>query len=182
MENTSRPKFVRFAVLLGIVIALNLFFFAIRTLVVAEPRYEEYCPVTRMTPPNSEDSCIAAGALWVSAPESAQVPAVTKPTQEGWCDMSPLFNECQPLYEAAVKDFQLVAFSIMVGLGILSLIAGVLPIGSSIVSSGLSYGGVLSLIVAAVGYWSEAGDLLRLLISALALGALLYIGVRRFKD
>ena len=74
------------------------------------------------------------------------------------------------------------SFVVAVGLGILSIIAGVIPMGSSIVSSGLSYGGVLALIIAATNYWGEAGNLLKLAISGIALLALLYIGARRFRD
>lgn len=179
MEKASHPKFVRWAVLIGIVIALNLFFFAVRTFIIAEPVYEDYCPATRMAPPSTEEACIEAGASWVPTSGDERI---TKPSGEGWCDMSPLFNECQPRFDKAMKEFGLYTFAIMVGLGVLSLIVGVLPIGSSIVSSGLSYGGVLSLIIASIGYWGDAGNMLRLGISLVALLALLYIGIRRFKD
>jgi len=57
-----------------------------------------------------------------------------------------------------------------------------MPIGSSIVSSGLSYGGVLALLIASMQYWSDAGSLLRLGISAVALLILIYVGMRSFKD
>ncbi len=178
MAPTTHPKFVRWAVMLGIVVALNLFFFAARALILPEPNYEDYCPVN-LQPAASEEACVAQEGVWVMTPDNTQVTAVVKPSPEGYCD---LYQKCQPLYDAAQKEYQMYAFAIMLGLGILSIIVGVLPIGSSIVSTGLSYGGVLALIVAAFGYWDQAGNLLRLLMSVIALGALLYIGIKRFRD
>ncbi|KND51931.1 MAG: hypothetical protein ABA06_01575 [Parcubacteria bacterium C7867-001] len=178
MANTTAPKFVRWAVLIGIVIALNIFFLVARSLVLPEPKYDDYCP-TRIQPAATEDACVKQDGVWVATPNDASVTAVTKPNMAGYCD---LYQKCQPVYDAAQKQFRLYAFIIAIGLGVLSLIVGVLPIGSSIVSSGLSYGGVLALIIGAIQYWNDASSLIQLGISALALGALLYIGVKRFRD
>lgn len=174
----ARPKFVRFAVMLGIVIALNLFFFAGRSLILPEPQFDAYCPTT-LQPATTEASCKDQGGTWVNTLDDPSVTAVVKPNPEGWCD---LYRTCQPEYEAAHDDYQLAAFVILVGLGILSIIVGVLPLGSSVVSSGLSYGGVLSLVIASTAYWNEASTLIQLLISVVALGTLIYLGARRFKD
>lgn len=182
MEHTTpgagHPKFVRWAVLLGIVVALNLFFFAIRTFVVPEPQYDDYCPTT-LQPAFTPEACALQEGVWIETPEDPRVTAVMKPSPEGYCD---LYQKCQPLYEDAREQYQMYAFVLMAGLGVLALIAGVVPMGSSIVSSGLSYGGVLALIIAAAQYWGEAGSIVRLVISLIALGALLYIGIRRFRD
>lgn len=178
MEKTSAPKFVRWAVMLGIVIALNLFFFVGRSLVLPEPVYDDYCP-TRIQPAATEDACTKQDGVWVETPGDSSVTAVVKPNPTGYCD---LYQKCQPLYDEARKEFMMYSFVIMIGLGILALVVGVLPIGSSIVSTGLSYGGVLALIIAALGYWGEAANLLKLAMSAIALIALVYIGIRRFKD
>lgn len=178
MTQPTHPKFVRWAVMLGIVVALNLFFFAVRAMILPQPDYEDYCP-TRLQPAATEKGCLEQDGVWVATPDNPQVTAVMKPNPEGYCD---LYQKCQPLYDAAQQEYQMYAFALMLGLGVLSLIAGVLPIGSSIVSTGLSYGGVVALIIAAFGYWDQAGNLLRLLMSVIALGALLYIGVKRFRD
>jgi hypothetical protein len=175
---TTHPKFVRWALLIGIVIALNLFFLAARTLVFPEPRYEDYCPTT-VPPAATEEACVAQDGVWVTTPSDPRVTAVVKPNLEGYCD---LYQKCQPLYDDARKQYEMYVFVIMVGLGVLSLIAGVIPMGSSIVSSGLSYGGVLALIIAAGGYWSDAGNLAKLGMSLVALVALIYVGIKRFRD
>jgi hypothetical protein len=172
------PKFVRWAVLIGIVIVLNLFFFVARSFVIPEPQYDAFCP-TRTAPAATEQACVAQDGVWVETPSDKSVTAVVKPNTEGYCD---LYQKCQPLYDAARKQFEMYAFAFMLSVGVLSLIVGVLPIGSSIVSSGLSYGGVLSFVIASAQYWGEAENLTRLGISTIALIALLYIGIRRFRD
>lgn len=164
--------------MLGIVVALNLFFFVGRSLVLTMPSYDDYCP-TRIPPPSTQATCEAQNWTWVATPDDTRVTAVAKNNPEGYCDQ---YQVCQPLYDAAQNQYEMYSFVIMVGLGVLALIAGVIPMGSSIVSTGLSYGGVVALIIAALGYWGEAGNLLKLGISAIALVALIYIGIKRFKD
>lgn len=173
--NQTHPKFVRWAVMLGIVIALNLFFFAARALVLPEPQFEDYCP-TRTPMAETQEACEREQGVWMETPAEVGAP---KPVVNGYCDY---YQVCQPVYDEAREQYEMYAFVTMVGLGILSLVLGVIPMGSSIVSTGLSYGGVLALIIAAAGYWDDAGNLLRLAMSVIALGALIYIGIRRFRD
>lgn len=175
---TTTPKFVRWAVLIGIVIALNLVFVVGRSFVLSEPVYDNYCP-TMVQPAVTEEECGLQDGVWIATPTDKGVTAVVKPNTDGYCD---LYQTCQPLYDADRETYELYSFVLLVGLGILSLIVGVLPLGSSIVSSGLSYGGVLALIIATGGYWNSAGDWLRLVVSVIALGVLIYLGFKRFKD
>src|SRR5262249_48174769 len=149
-----------------------------RSLVLPMPIYDDYCP-TRVQPAATEAGCKAQSGVWVPTPDDASVTAVVKPNPEGYCD---LYQTCQPLFDDAMKNYQMYSFIMLVGLGVLALIAGVIPMGSSIVSSGLSYGRVLALIIAAGGYWNDAGNFLKLGISFIALAALIYLGARRFKD
>jgi hypothetical protein len=132
METTKhQPKFVRWALMLGIVIILNIFFSVVVALAYPAPDCSTYYA---------------------------------------------------PACQTAIDAHALFAFVLMIGLGIIALIAGFVPIGSSIVSSGLSYGGVLALVVASFSYWGTAGNWIRLAIATAGLVALLYIGWRRFKD
>lgn len=179
MTDQTHPKFVRWALLVGIVIALNLFFLAARTFIVAEPKYETYCPMTTQTA-TTKEVCVAQDGVWVDTPSDTLSNGSSKPIPvNGYCDY---YQKCQPIYDAAREEYEMLTFTIMVAFGVVSLVVGVIPMGSSIVSSGLSYGGVLALIIAAGGYWSEAGELLRLAMSVVALGVLLYLGIKRFKD
>lgn len=179
----QHPKFVRWALMLGIVIILNIFFNVVLTLSYPPPDYNAFCPAQPTVAPMDAATCDAQGGVWT---ETGPAPATVKengvdftPLAPGYCDMT---AKCQPLYQAASDQHALYAFVILVALGIIALIAGFMPIGSSIVSSGLSYGGVVALIVASGQYWGSAGNWLRLAISTVGLIALLYIGWRRFRD
>ena len=179
--NTNYPKFVRWALMLGIVIILNIFFSVVVALVYQAPKYEDYCPnIQPSVTPVDAATCDAQGGIWNTIPESKLSAAdATKPISTGYCDM---YAKCQKPFQAANDQHALYAFVIMVSLGIVALLAGFLPIGSSIVSSGLSYGGVLAFIIGSIEYWGSAGNWIRLGISTVGLIALIYIGWRRFRD
>ncbi|HEX8946914.1 MAG TPA: hypothetical protein VF829_01745 [Candidatus Paceibacterota bacterium] len=192
MENTTapaqgevspkHPKFVRWALLIGIVVILNVFFFVVEQIIFPAPKYENYCPRPVLQAQDAA-TCDAQGGVWNEYPMQQQpAPAPTeaiKPVPGGYCDYT---AKCQPVYEKALQQQHLYAFVLMTVLGIIALVIGVVPIGSSIVSSGLSYGGVVALVIGAMQYWGDAGQWLRLAISAIALAALIWIGVRRFRD
>lgn len=83
--------------------------------------------------------------------------------------------------QAANEAHAVKFFAFMVVTGIIAIVAGVLIIGSAIVSSGLSYGGVLALVIGSIAYWGDANDMIRLAISGVALLALLYLGWKKFQ-
>ncbi|HVB20035.1 MAG TPA: hypothetical protein VNF51_01985 [Candidatus Paceibacterota bacterium] len=174
----KQPKFVRWALLLGIVVILNIFFNVVLALAYPAPNYNDFCPVQPMVTPTDAVTCDAQGGIW-SAYSPAPAPGVVSPKLTGYCDM---YSKCQEPYQAAAETYALYAFVLMVGLGIIALIIGFVPLGSSIVSSGLSYGGVVALIIGSAQYWGNAGNWIRLIISTVGLLALLYIGWRRFRD
>jgi len=180
MENPKHPKFVRWALMLGIIVVLNIFFTVVVALALPVPDMATYCPAATSGAPAPEDAadCSSAGGVWTEtgAPQAAPAGGVMS---SGYCD---LYAICQPLYQTASDQHDLYAFVFMIALGVIALIAGFFPIGSSIVSGGLSYGGVLALIIGSAQYWNTAGNWLRLAIVTIALLALLYIGWKRFKD
>ena len=177
-RTSQHPKFVRWALLLGIVIVLNIFFSVVLALAYPAPKYEDYCPQVNITPTDAA-SCDTQGGVWNNYTGPKAVPTNGAIVPDGYCDM---YAKCQKPFEAANGQHALYAFVIMVSLGVVVLIAGFLPIGSSIVSSGLSYGGVISLVIGSTEYWGTAGNWIRLAIATAGLVALLYIGTRRFRD
>lgn len=153
METPQHPKFVRWALMLGIVIILNVFFSVIISLAYPAPVYENYCPQVNVTATDAV-TCDSQGGVWNSTIGAKPVPVAIGTTEpSGFCDM---YAKCQKPYQAANDQHALYAFVIMVALGIVALIAGLMPLGSSIVSSGLSYGGVLAFIIASFQYWGTA--------------------------
>ena len=180
--NPAHPKFVRWAVVLGIVIVLNVFFAVCVSLALPAPKYETYCPSMQVMPAyDTQASCTAVGGQWTDTPAADKIAPqpITTPQLRGYCD--PQYT-CRQSFTTANDEHARNAFIAYVVLGVIALIAGVLPIGSSIVSSGLSFGGVVTLIIGSVQYWGSADNWIRLAISAVALLALLYIGWKRFKD
>lgn len=176
-DTDKRPRFVRWAVMVGIVVALNIFFVVVRSYVLERPDFQTYCPVSTAT---TTQACSVAGGIWNDTGTPSPKSLAIDPTQPmGYCDLS---AKCQPVFQAATDQYELYSFIIEVALGLLAIIVGVLPLGSSIVSTGLTYGGVLAFVIASGQYWTDADNILRLAISVIALGALIYIGLRRFKD
>jgi len=174
------PKFVRWAVLLGIVVALNIFILVARTLIFTIPDQQAYCPApTATSTPQNAQTCSDAGGIWNDLSDNS-TPALASSTKEaGYCDLT---SKCMPVYEAALTKYELYSFIFEIALGVVAIVVSILPLGSSIVSAGLAYGGVLAFVVAGAQYWSDAGSWLRLGMAVLALGALIYIGIKRFHD
>ncbi len=175
----KHPKFVRWALLIGIVIVLNIFFFVVVQIVIPTPKYSEYCPQP-VTQAHTAATCDAQNGVWTKIPPlpSTSNTGIIK-ENTGYCNY---YTKCQVQYDAASSRAHLYSFVLLMVLGIISLVIGVVPIGASIVSSGLSYGGVLALIIGSTQYWGSAEVWLRLVISGIALGVLIYLGMRRFKD
>jgi hypothetical protein len=179
-SKSKPPKFVRWAVMLGIVIILNVFFVVLRGLIFTSPQYTDYCPASTPVAETSA-SCMKAGGDWIpsEAPTPVDSKATAPVTPGGYCDYT---QKCQKPYDAAQKAYETKSFVLMVALGLVAIIIGVLPLGSSIVSTGLSYGGVLAFVIASAQYWNDATQFIQLGISALALAALIYIGLKSFRD
>ncbi len=180
METTTgqHPKFVRWALLIGIVVILNVFFSVVLAIAYPAPVYDAYCPQVNVSPTDAP-TCDAQGGVWTAFSPAPVATDATAPKSTGYCD---LYAKCQKPFQAATEQHALYAFVLMTALGIVALIAGFMPLGSSIVSSGLSYGGVLALIIGSAEYWGTAGNWLRLAIATIGLVALLYIGTKRFRD
>ncbi len=184
-KETKRPRFVRWALMVGIIVILNIFFVVVRGILFPTPQYSDFCP-TNQPNPVDQTSCVAEKGTWIpdgTAQAPVSIDKATKPViapaPGGYCDMT---TKCQAPFEAAQKSMQAKSFVLLVGLGLLALIVGMLPLGSSIVSTGLSYGGVLAFVIASAAYWNDAPQLIQLGISALALGALLYTGLKHYRD
>ncbi len=174
----TSPRFVRWALLIAIVIVLNIFFFVFQQTVFPSPKYDSYCPQPTQKALDAK-TCSAQNGVWTTySPVPVPTQTVKSPVA-GYCNY---YAVCQPAYNQARSTQHLYAFALLMVLGVIAVVIGFLPIGSSIVSSGLSYGGVLALIIASLQYWSDAGSLLRLGISAVALALLIYVGMRTFKD
>lgn len=180
MDTSFKGKnVIKWALSVGIIVVLNLFFaVAIQTAYPA-PQYENFCEARQVNQVyEDEASCVAVGGQWSEYTNPKPVSELNVPIT-GYCN--PDFT-CAQGYSDASADYSRNVFGILVLLGAVSIGVGFLLRISPAVSAGLSYGGVLTFIIAATRYWGEAGDLVRLAIVAVALAALIVIGVKKFKE
>ncbi len=191
------PRIKEIILALAIVVVLNLFFnYGVFTF-YKSPDYEKFCPVelTQKTYPDRK-SCEDVGGMWSeSYPSSSPkcgppyyecgriepVP-VGEPKQEDkttWCDAT---FKCREAYESARDLYNRNVFIVLVILGLISLGLGFLAISAAPVANGFLGGGLISLIVGTVRYWSEMNDYLRFIILGIALAILIWLGYKKFSS
>ena len=182
MQGTS--KVLKWLLIIGIVIVLNLFFGYAIKVIYPEPKFEAFCPREQVTiQPTNQKECVNKGGAWQdygypmkTAPYEA-VPAKDAPT--GYCDLN---FTCQKNFNDAQSVYNRNVFVALTVLGVLSLVAGFFLPNIVAVSLGLSLGGVLSLIIGSTRYWSDMNDYLRVIVLGLALAALIFLGVKKIKE
>ncbi|PIR47182.1 MAG: hypothetical protein COV07_00545 [Candidatus Vogelbacteria bacterium CG10_big_fil_rev_8_21_14_0_10_45_14] len=174
---------MRFVLAIAIVIVLNLFFAVAIRVVYTAPLYESFCDQTRLVQSiESKKACEdpLIGGRWSAYTGPKQIPRLEgEIVPTGYCDTD---FDCRKLYEDARNLYNRNVFVVLVVLGLVSLAVGFALSGSSAVSLGLSLGGVVSLIVATIRYWSDMDEYLRLLVLAIALVLLVWFGLKKFRD
>ena len=170
-------KFKHAALAIAIVIILNVFFnYGIFTFYKG-PTYVDYCPENIYSKAiQTEQECTDAGGLWHSS--GVEVPRTTDGKIDGFCDVT---HECNKEYRAVREVYDRNVFIILTVLGIISLIAGMTVISVDAVANGFLFGGILSIIIGAIRYWSAMDDYLRFIISGVALALLVWVGYKKMK-
>ena len=181
-EKTSakKPAILKWSLIIGIIIVLNLFFNYAITLVYKAPVLESFYNQNQVVEniDNKED-CLKIGGQWnenIQQPQSVKSEPIPSEAVKGYCD--PDFTN-RNNYENANKTYEKNVFIILVALGVLSLLVGAFA-KHEILSIAFSWGGVLSLIIASMRYWSRADNLLKVIILAVALFALVYVAIKKF--
>jgi len=174
---TQPNKVLKWLLIIGIVIILNLFFVYGIKVIYNAPAFENFCPVSQVnTTPSTEAECVAQGGGWTSDPSIAPIIS-NQPA--GYCNVN---FTCQKQFTAANDVYNRNVFVALVILGVLSLITGFFIRKSAAVSLGLSLGGVLALVVASVRYWSDMNDYLRFGVLTVALVILVFLGIKKVKE
>ncbi len=183
----TQSKVLKWSLIIGIVIVLNLFFNYTLSLVYKQPDYNAFCPNTSpvIIQPKNQNECVGKGGQWVengyydkrvSVP--VPVPAeINQPT--GYCDQQ---FTCRQAYDTAQKAYDRNVFVTLVLLGALSVVLGNFLKGNILLGYALSMGGVLSFVIASMRYWNSADKLVRVVILAIALGVLIWVAMKKFKD
>lgn len=177
MQTEQKSKVLKWSLIIGMVIVLNLFFNYALSLAYNSPEYNDFCKVEQVIEAmNTKDQCLSVGGQWnanaykgTMGPGAAMVP-------EGYCDQN---FKCGQAYTEASNVYDRNVFVTLVVLGVLALAVG-FKVSNEAVSKGLSLGGVLSFVIASMRYWSSADDLIKLAILAVALAALVWLAYRKF--
>ena len=182
MTSKKHPQWMKGILVVGIVIVLNLFFNYAIKVVYDAPKWDEYCPQEQVTiTPETQEACVAAGGGWTTNQHYGRsVPAPAGYTEPaGYCD---LYFTCQKEFAETSTVYNRNVFVALVILGIISVLIGFAVKQSEAVSLGLSLGGVLSFIIGSIRYWSDMDDYLRVIVLGVALGILIWLGVKKIRD
>lgn len=183
-QQQKTARVVKWALVIGIVVILNLFFNYALSLVYKEPAFDRFCPIA-LTSKTYTDKimCTEVGGEWTetTSPVAPDKSNVSNPVQvSGYCNAT---FTCNQAYDTQMDSYNRNVFIILVILGVLSLVLGAFLTNlSSVVALGFSFGGVLSLIIGAMRYWSDMQDVLRVVVLAVALGALIWVGIKKIKE
>ena len=176
INNSKQSNFVKVSIIIAIVIVMNLFFNYAVSLIYKEPVMSDYIKSAQvMEVIKTKENCVAVGGQWS---ENAYPNPVAKgETQvDGYCNEN-YTNQLN--YDNARKIYEKKVFITLISLSILSFISAVF-ISISVLSIALAWGGVLSLIIASVRYWSQADNLAKVIILGLALGILVWLAIKKF--
>jgi hypothetical protein len=184
-----QSKVLKWSLIIGIVIVLNMFFNYALSLVYKNPKYEAFCPNNTqvVTIPDTQKACVDGGGQWTNnnyyGAKTVPVPvpvSVGQPAQPaGYCDQQ---FTCRNNYDAAQKVYDRNVFITLVILGAICVAIGNFFMGNMLVSTALSLAGVLSFIIASMRYWSSADDLIKVIILAIALAILVWVAIKKFKN
>ncbi len=183
------PRIKEIILALAIVVVLNLFInYGVFTF-YKQPRHEGFCaPELNQESYADKNACEAVGGRWfenggdVKYYRGEVVPAPAVPNgsndQKGWCDPT---VQCRETYEAARDVYNRNVFVVLVVAGLIALALGFLVFSVPAVANGFLGGGLVSLIVGTVRYWSDMNDYLRFVILGIALAVLVWLGYKKLK-
>lgn len=174
----THTKFSKWALIIGIVIVLNLFFNYTLSLVYSEPKYEDYIKQSQVVESiKTKEECLSLGGQWT---ESQQIEPINKGEEvvEGWCDQN---YTNQKNYDNARKIYERNGFIALVILGVLSLALGMF-VSNGVLVLAFAFGGVLSFIIASMRYWSLAEKGIRVCILFVALVVLIWLAIKKFNQ
>lgn len=177
MENQTQPsRFVKWSLIVGIIIVINMFFNYAVSLVYKAPEYPNSQPQVVEQYKTQED-CTKVGGQWnANVYSDPSIP--TKSAPKGSCD--PDYTKRME-YEKYRKEYSRNLFMILVALGALIMGLGiVLKEKFEVVAIAFSWSGVLSFLIASMRYWSDANNLFKVLILGAALVMLVWLAISKF--
>jgi len=172
----------KWALAVSILVVLNLFFnYGIYAFYKA-PKFDDYCKYDlNSVNYTTKEACDTAGGRWnENYPKNVPLEVTTpEKMQTGYCDV---YYTCQKDFSVVNSVYNRNVFIILVVLGFATLIGGLFMGISVAVSTGFTLGGILSMIIGSIRYWSDMDDYLRFGLLGAALAVLVWLGIKKFKD
>lgn len=156
---------------------LNLFFGYSLKIIYNAPEWEDFCEEKQVIEKiESKDVCIERGGQWNESKE--MIIGRDEGIEINQCDLNFI---CAKNFETARESYEKKVFITLIVLGVTSIVVGLFLGAFEAVSTALSFGGVLSFVIASIRYWQYASEYLQVVILGLALTALIYVGIKKIK-
>lgn len=176
----KRSAIIKWAFIAGIMIVINLFLGNLVQALYHEPLYTDFCPEQQVNRAiESESACLQVGGQWNENVDAKGMTSQSIDSPAGYCDPN---YTCMKGYTDMMSVYNRNVFVVFVVAGVLLLIGSVFLSGVEAISLGLSFGGVLALIIGSVRYWSDMNEILRVILLGAALAGLIYVAWKKFKD
>lgn len=150
---------------LAIIIVFNLFINVGIYTFYKGPQYNDYCAdiISPYKEIKSETKCTELDGTW----------------QGNYCD---LFKECSEQFQSVESVYNRNVFIVLVAIGTVALVGGLFLQNVSAVANGLLFGGIVSMFVGTVRYWSNMDEYLRFTILGIVLAILIGLGISKLRD
>ena len=176
----TQSKFLKWSLVFGIIIIVNLFFNYALSLVYQSPTYENFCPTEQVNQNvDNQKACVSQGGQWNENIYNEVGMSRGELTPVGYCNLQ---YTCQNNYDTAQKAYDRNVFITLIILGALCVAVGSFLKGNAVISIALSWSGVLSFVIASMRYWTSADDWVKVIILAIALAILIWVAVKKFKN
>jgi len=182
MDSNKKSGILKWSLILSIVIVINLFFNVALSYIYNSPDYSDFCPVERINKViQNEQECLNKGGSWseYTKPRELSAPDQDLEKISGFCDQE---FECRMAYQSAIENYDRNVFISLIALGVITFVVSLILKSNIVVSTALSLAAVLNFVIASIRYWSSAHELIKLIILAIALVALIYIAYKKFSD
>lgn len=176
----NRSSVIKWALVIGIAIVINLFLTYLVRVVYHEPLFEDFCVEKQVNEViENKEVCLEMGGQWNENNVKSMPQRGDMLEPSGYCNTT---FTCQKQFDDVNKVYNRNVFIVFVIAGIILLGGSVFLAGAEAVSLGLSFGGVLALIIGSTTYWSDMEDILRVVILGFALAALIFVAWKKFRD
>lgn len=167
---------IKWAFAAAFIIITNLFFYYAISFVSPEPKMDRYCPIQTEQYMNAE-MCVDAGGQWENFKLSPKeiTESVKNDTPTGWCDAE---FTCRQEFDAVNSIYNKNVFIVMIAISIAMIVGGVF-ISVEVLSIGMVWSGVLALLIATIRYWSDANNLMKVIILGIGIGVLTWLAVKK---